>query len=186
MKTLALLISSLGAFAAPVTFTAAGWATPIPNGYFVNLVNQFGTANDRWATFTASEPLLGISFYADNEPFVVGSGWCMYLDGVQVFCPGIGVLIQQTLSFTSTQPFNMLRIEANYAPGTLERGNILNLQGTPWNPPLNPVPEPGTFALVGIVGLVMAGIWCVHLISQKLFPPITKRKPPQSTDRSHS
>jgi len=179
MKTLLLLAASLPALAAPITFTATGAVSAIPNGYFVNLINLPGSANDRTATFTASEPLQALSLYANNLPFQVGSGWIFSLDGAVVLNTGIGNLVQQALTFVSVVPFTTLRVETNFAPGLLERGNLTSLEGTPWEKLESPVPEPGTGILLAGVFCVAAWAWCLSRIASAI-PPTKARLVPSA------
>lgn len=164
-------------FAAPLTFSAAGEVASIDDGWFVNIfqATQFSSSLDRTATFTASQPLSSIQFYADNLPFSVGSGWIFYLDGVEVLNTGIGVLVQQTITLAALQPFTTIRVETNYAPGLVERGNLTHFLGTPV---ATPTPEPSTFALM-IVALVLVAfailLWSVNKISAKLLPFLIRK-----------
>lgn len=70
----------------PTTFIVTGAASPIPGGYFLNLVNAepiFATT----AVFTSPNPLNAFAGIFDNLPNQVGTGFNVYADGVKPSTP---------------------------------------------------------------------------------------------------
>lgn len=152
MRNLLLILATALCSGAPLTFSAAGAASQITGGWFVDLVDTYGTANDRIATFTATEPILGVQFYANNAPYDPGSGWKFWINGTLVLDTGVGNLVQGTLEFAAAQPFTTVTVTTNFEPGYRERGLLIDWVGTP----AQTAPEPSTWMLLGAIvsGLV--------------------------------
>lgn len=158
MKTLLLLTLSAALQAAPI-FTCTGACTPVENGWFVDLKNYtpYEPLADRMATFTASEPINQATMFLDNAPHSPGSGFVVALDGQQVLNTGVGGLFQEwvTLFLPQSQAFSVIQFSTNQMVGWRERGLVLQLRGIvecdpTEEPPPSSVPEPGSWALMGL------------------------------------
>jgi len=135
--------------------TVTGWATPIPDGYALDLLNLSGHANDRTVTLTFLSPVLAFGATLNNAPAGIGSGTQYWIDGVKVAEFGVGVLIQGFAGIVSDVSFSSLKIKTNQAFSGFIREHVdmTGLIGS--TPPDGTVPEPGTF---GLLGAAMVGL----------------------------
>ena len=146
MKLSILLLVAVAIHAAPI-FTCTGACTPIASGFALDLLNLPGTAHDQTATLLSSEPLQSVTFFADNYPNAVGSGFVVKLDGQLALNTGIGVPVQQVITLSSQSLFQRIEFSTNEMLGWREHGLVLRISG---DAPGSSVPEPGGWALMGL------------------------------------
>jgi len=135
--------------------------TPGGNGYegatfdtfHVNLRERPGTVNDLLFTLQAPSPLVGFTALFNTAPAGVGSGVCIYLDGLQAFCSPAGTLLDQRVTIYSDVAFSTIRLETFDALNRGYQGEHLDVTAAAGQ---LATPEPSTLALGSLAALLLA------------------------------
>jgi hypothetical protein len=129
--------------------TVTGFASPIPDGYILDLINPTQTV-----TFTFVEGLTAFGAWWFNAPYDVGTGMIATTsNGDVMVIAGPGVYTNAFWGFVSDIPFTSVEVSTALANGVQARErlyvkNMVGADGT--------VPEPGAFMLLGSGLLVLA------------------------------
>ncbi len=126
------------------TFSATGHVSATAGGFFLDLENPFGPANET-ATITSFVPIYSFGAYFDNLPYGVGTGMILKVGGVTIANLGQDTLYQHFFGFTSTAAFSSITLETNNPSFGFQQEHftVTDLRGSA-------VPEPGTLALLGL------------------------------------
>jgi len=162
MKTILLLALATALHAAPI-LTPSGAITPIFDGYFLDLQTPLGTGVDARARLTSNVPLMSISFFVNNEPFALGSGLFVALDGVQVVHTGVEEWIHREFELGNGSPFWVVDFWTNAVPGWRERLTITGIvvEDALDDSEGSSVPEPSTRVLFAIGVVAFSLVWLV-------------------------